>query len=555
MTIRKKKTLLLITVAVCFILAIVAWQFTKPSAAGPPRLERFLPSTTLGFLQAYDLRAQTLHITQSTAWSALLEQDPMAGPLLLMGANHAGIMDASYALALVGLDVQGGHPAPQAALLGHFNSTTSLRMFEHRLLQKLKAPSPNRQNHNGIEILLWEESPKGSVAYAKSGNLAVMSNSVPALRMVLDVARGRATSLAGNPRLIRARQRASSNDEMFGFLDGEQLQKALISLPDGSKQKEISGLLEGMGLTSIESGSMASSFEDGRVLETFDLHVPLGGNGFLRELLSNPPTQTTLLNWVPEEAHQVADASIANSGDAFKHLKTVMAPLMQQHGGLDPDDFLLKFHAKTGIDFQEELLKSLGGEICLAQITIESVSRQLLLINVLDETGIAKLFEKVAQKNNWKIHSEDFQGIPVHQINMAANHSLGWAFFKGNLAVSTSMELIKKSLATQQNGKSLGLSPAYLEARQLLQQPPMFIYYRDNRDYLKQLESLLKTSKKGIPELRETAQLKPSFAFGCASASGFQIRSYSPLGTFPSLMIGILSHITPEGQDTASPHH
>ncbi len=553
MTIKKKKTILLITVFVCFALAIITWQFTKPTAAGPPRLERFLPATTLGFIQAYDLRSQTLHITESEAWRALLDENPTAGPLLLMSANHAGLLDASYAVALCGLEIQNEKPAPAGALLAHFNSHYSLGMFERRLLEKRKSSANGEKLYEGVKISIWEEKDHPPLYYAKKDTLAVLANSFATITGILDVASDKAPSLAGNSRLIEARGKATNNDELFGFFDSTQLRQSLKSISDEQKQKRLKELLQETGLDWVEYGAMNSSFVEGRVLESFELHIPQQGAGILREVLNTPPTSGALLSFVPEGASQVLDASIANASDALNQFLALIDRLHSSQNKPGAEDFLKHITEKTGLDFQEDFLKSLGAEICLAQFSADP-SEGLLLLNLLDENRMEQTLKKVADKIRQPITTATYQGFPVRQIALPGKMALSYTFINGNLIVSSTRGSVEKSIAAYREGKSLSASPSYLEARQEMLHPSSFIYYSSNKDYLKQLEVVLKDSDKDFKPGGKDSNLRPSFAFGYTEPNGYLIKSLSPLGIFPRTLMMVTSRISAEIEKDGSPH-
>lgn len=553
MTIKRKKTILLTTVFVCFALAIITWQFTKPTAAGPPRLERFLPAAALGFIQAYDLRSQTLHITESEAWRALLEENPTAGPLLLMSANHAGVLDASYAVALCGLEMQNEKPAPVGALLAHFNSRFSLGIFERRLLDKRRNSVKGEKVYQGVKISIWEEKDHPPLYYAEKDKLAVLANSFATITGILDVASDKAPSLAGNPRLLEARGRTANNDELFGFFDGSQLRQSLKGISDEQKQIMLKEFLRETGLDWVEYGAMTSSFVEGRVLESFELHIPQQGAGILREVLNTPPTSGDLLSLVPEGASQVLDASTANTSDALNQFLALIDRLHSSQNKPGAEDFLKHLTEKTGIDFQEDFLKSLGAEICLAQFSADH-SEGLLLLNLLDENRMEQALEKVAEKIHQPITFSTYQDFPIRQITLRGEHRLSYTFINGNLVVSPSRESVERSVATHHDGKSLSMSPSYLEARQEMQHPASFIYYSSNKDYLKQLEVVFKDSDKDYKPGGKDSNLRPSLAFGYTQPNGYLIKSLSPLGIFPRTLMLVTSRISTEIEKDGPPH-
>src|SRR5215212_7275847 len=108
----------------------------RPSKAENPRLERYLPAETVGFVEVNDLRAQALKIIESEAWREFSKENSAASSLLMLTANHAGVLDASYAVALLGVGAtEDGKPEPQFVVVAQFDGWESRRTFENRVLR------------------------------------------------------------------------------------------------------------------------------------------------------------------------------------------------------------------------------------------------------------------------------------------------------------------------------------------------------------------------------------------------------------------------------------
>ena len=557
MSIKRKKSILLAIVIACFTIGIIAWQFTKPSSADPPHLEKFLPARTVGFVQAHDLRAQALKIADSEAWQALLLQNPTASPLFLMGANHSGILDASYALALLGVELQQDRPHPQAVLVANFNSGQALHIFEHRLLERKKRPVKSRERYGEVEILTWggkEATPGPSVCYFKMRNLLGVSNSIAALREVIDVVQGKTPSLSGNPRLLEARRRASHHDEMFGFLDGEAWGKMLRVLPDDGKGIPLRLLSEGTGARAVEYGSMTSAFEAGYVVENFVVRVSRSETGLIRTLLGNPPTQALLLELVPENALQVFDVSLANSADVFDQLRNLLNKLGEPVKKPGADELLSVFSEKTGVDFRNEIIESIGAELCLFRLPGQGLGRGAVLLNLQDEPRFRQTLEKSMTKLRVSSTPITLQGQPFQQIE-EKGHKLIFGSVRDNFVLSPEASTLESILNTLKSGRSLAAAPAYAKARSGISESPVFLYYSSNQDYLNSLGKMLSRHNQEFKLVEQDSRLQPSIAFGCAQSDGFHVESHSPLGTFPRLLMLVTSRIVEEIKDETPPHN
>jgi hypothetical protein len=556
MSIKRKKTILLVSIVACFTIGIIAWQFTKPSSADPPHLEKFLPARTVGFVQAHDLRAQALKIADSEAWQALLAENPTASPLFLMGANHSGILDASYALALLGVEFQRELPLPQAVLVANFTSGQALRIFEHRLLERKKASVKSRVRYQEVEILLWEgkeASPGPSLGYFKLQNRLALSNSIAALREVIDVLQGKAPSLSANPKLMEARRRASHHDEMFGFIDGEAWGKLLAGLPRQGKTKLLHLFSQGMGMNTVEYGSMTSAFAEGYVVENFVVRISRTENGLIRTLQGNPPTQGLLLELVPENILQLFDVSVANAADVFDQLRSLVSEMGGQENKNEIDDWLAAFREKTSLDFRNEIIESIGAEICLFQLPGPGQGQGAILLNLQDPQRFQLTLEKLTAKLRISSTPITVGGQVFRQLE-DKGHKLVFGLVRDNLVLSPGTSALESMLSTLKSGRSLAASPAYAKARNAATEPPLFIYYGSNQDYLNSLGKILHRQNKDFRPTEQESHLQPSIALGYSKADGFHVESHSPLGTFPRLLMLVTSRLMEEINAETPPH-
>ncbi len=543
------------------VLGLTAWKFAMPTAAESPRLERYLPAETIGFVEVNNLRAQALQVLDSEAWRAFTKDNQAASALVMMGANHTGVLDASYALALVGVSGEGAASArqPQFVLIAEFTSTEARHTFENRALHLLheakeKNLTPQTENYNDVEIHTLASTHGHAAAYAQVGNMLLVSNSNEGIKKILDVKAGKAKTLEGNARFIEARAQAPYSGGLFGFLDVASLTRVIDSVPAQEKEgvAAFRQLFHGVGADSVQSITLTSSFVDGRVTERIVVSAPDKGAGLLHALASNPPTPQALLALVPENASQVFDASIANAPQSFDELSAVVNQIAEQKGKKTVADALQELTEKTSVDLRGEIIGAFGAEACLMQLPEDGKRVGAIILNLKDQERFARALEKVAKFKEQTISAREYKGV---QITHAAknDHDHFYAFLGGNFVASESGAAIERIIDTSQGAASLASSAAYRTASANATGSPLFVYYNSNTDYLKHLGGMLAGGGQGSQAAGQpTAGVRPSFAFGISRGDGFLIESRSPLGTFPRLLTMVTAKMASHKDAAAS---
>src|SRR5688572_24662122 len=417
--------------AAALVLAgVAAAQFAQPTKAVNPRLERLLPADTVGFVEVNDLRAQALKVIESEAWREFSKENSSASSLFMIGANHMRALDASYAVALLGVAAgESGKPEPQFVVVAQFNDWEARITFENRVLRfvrdgQSKGVETTTEKLDDVTINTVKRLGVHRFTYAKSGDLLIVSNNGAAIRRVLDVRAGKTPSLETNEKFKRARAGSGAVDGMFGFLDGAALTAIVDNAPAGEGEKSAERvaafrqLFHGVGAASVESASFTSAFEDGRVLERFQLIAPTR-EGVLATVAANPPTQGALLALVPEDAVQAFDASVANAPQTFDQMLALASQFGPRPGGKGPEAGLAAFAEKTGVDFRAEIVGALGGEFCAAQLTSktsEEGASGVLILNLKDEQAFAQTLAKFAERNKFETTARDYKGVTVRRI-------------------------------------------------------------------------------------------------------------------------------------------
>jgi hypothetical protein len=534
------------------VLGLAAMQFARPSRAENPRLEKYLPADSVGFIQVNDLRAQALKIIESEAWREFTKQNQSSSSLFMMMANHAGALDASYAVALLGAGQDAeGRRRPDVVMIAEFNSWSARRTFENRVLRFVreageKGVTKKEEKYEGATLNLLTREGRGAFAYAQSGNTLYMSNSTGAIKRALDVKAGKAQSLETNAAFAQARSRSGAQAEgAFGFLDGAALKRLVdeapaAGAPDGAAA--FRELFHGVGADGVQSASFTSAFDDGRVVERFVVNAPEKG-GVLAAVAANPPTPQALLAFVPEDATAAFDASIAGAPNTFEELFTLFSRVAEQNGKRGPADALSEFASKTGVDLRADILASLGTEVCLAQLRNEGGHGGVVILNLKDEAAFAGALAKFAGHHKRAVSERDYKGVTVRSIAGEKGRGIEYAFVGGNLIASGEGALVERVIDTARGGRSLGAGEAYRAASANLTGQPQFVYYNSNADYLNRLGGMLNGSGQEFKPSGEGASLRPSFAYGLSRPEGFYVESRTPLGIFPRLLAGISSRL------------
>ncbi|MDT5156417.1 MAG: hypothetical protein QOH51_774 [Acidobacteriota bacterium] len=561
----KSKTFIIVAVALLVVGGVAAAQFARPTKAENPRLERLLPADTVGFIEVNDLRAQALKVIESEAWREFSKENSAASSLFMIGANHAGALDASYAVAMLGVGAsESGKPEPQFVVVAKFDGWEARRTFENRVLRfvrdgQSKGVETKTEKYNDVTVNEVSSPGVHRFTYAYVNELLVVSNTGEAVRRVLDVRAGKLPSLETNQTFAHARANSKAVDGMFGFLDGAALTRLIDSVPGVENEKvnekiaAFRQFFHGTGAGSVQSVAFTSAFEGGRVVERFSVVAP-NRDGVLATVAANPPTQAALLALVPDTAVQAFDASVANAPQTFDQMLSLAQQLSEQSGKKSPTDALAEFTEKTGVDFRGEIVGAIGTEFCAAQLTGGTASdgpSGVVILNLKDEGAFARALLKFAESKKRATAERDYKGVSIHQIAGEGGHELEYAFVGGNFVASGKGAAVERVIDTAQGGRSLKSSAAYQEAVAQITSPAQFVYFNTNADYLNRLGRTLKGGEQEFKTEGQVATLRPSFAFGLTQADGFYVESRTPLGTFPRLLTGITSRFGHETKENA----
>ncbi len=553
---RRKPYLFGIAAAV-LVLGLAAMQFARPSRAQSPRLEKFLPADAVGFVQVTDLRAQALKIIESEAWREFTKQNQAASSLFMITANHAGALDASYAVALLGPGADAeGRRRPEVILVAEFNDWDARRTFGRRVLSFVREAddkdfTTKEEKYEGAVLNTVTGEGRDGFAYATKDTTLYLSNSAAAIKRALDVRADKAPSLETNETFAKARTGWKEADGMFGFLDGAAVTRVIDETASHEGGAEaFRQLFHGLGADAVRAASFTSTFDDGRVVERFAVNAPEKG-GVLASVAANPPTRQALLAYVPADAFAAFDASVAGAPETFEAVLALFSRVAEQAGSKKgPGDVLSEFTAKTGVDFRGDIVRSLGAEVCFALLATGGGRDSVLILNLKDEAAMAGALAKFAEHNKRAVTEREYKGVTIRAIAGEKGSGIEYAFVGGNLVASDGGDAaVERVIDTAQGGASLGASERFRAASAGMAGQPQFVYYNSNADYLNRLGGMLKGGGQEFKSSEQSASLRPSIAYGLSKPEGFYVESRSPLGIFPRLLAGVSSRIAAEAPE------
>ncbi|MBI3949961.1 MAG: DUF3352 domain-containing protein [Acidobacteria bacterium] len=537
---------------------ILFWQLGRASS---PQMERFLPADTLAFVEAANLSDQALQLVETQAWKALSEASPELTTGFLLGANYSGLLRANVAAALIRLQVNDKSIEPVAVVLAESDDENFERSVALFLSNQFDQEQPTAStDYRGVSILSYGQDQHKHLSYARIDDLFIFSDREGGLREVIDVVRGGTASLATNPRVVQMRQRLGYTDGFFGFADGQQALHTVQTLQQ-SRQSctsqeavEAEQALRVFGLDSVTAIGGVSSFERGGVVERLRIETRGGGAGVIRAFLNAPARPHRVLSLVPANADRVFVASMDGAVSVYDEIYNAFVQLAHPDEKAKMDAEL----AELGVSLRDDLLASVGQEGAIIHLPLpeQNWDRAVLIAEVRDPVRLRQSVERVASQHHLSLTEGGYAGRSLMTIkHEKTNHPMHIAFVDNFIAASDNTAAIEAVIDAYQSGNTISTSPLYQEAFAGRSSAPLFTFYGTNEHLLKLMARMLGQAKgTDMATPVETTALFPTVLYGVAEGDGLYIESYSPLGTFPHVLTGLMAHLSKVGANERSHH-
>jgi hypothetical protein len=548
-----RKRIFIGTLIVAVAASVLFWQLA--GRASSPHMERYLPADTLAFVEAANLSEQTLRLVETKAWKVFSEANPELATGFLMSTNYSGLLRANVAAALIRLQVNAEETRPLAVVLAESDDDNFQQNIDLFFAKQFEQAPPAVSDYRGVSLMSYGQGPHRHLSYARMDDLFIFSDREDGLKEVIDVLRGGAASLADNPRLTEMRQRLGYTDGFFGFADGEQALRAVHALQQSRRScaadeaLEVERVLRAFGLDSVTAIGGVSSFEAEGVVERLRIETRDGGTGVIRAMLNSSASPRQILSLIPATAHHVF---VASTGDAVAIYDEVYRAMLQVAGPEEKAN-IEKELAELGVSLRDDLLATAGQEVAIITLPSSDSKRSgiALVVEVRDLARLKQSLERIADSHQLSIVESTYADSPVMTIeSKKADDSLHVAFVDDFLAISDTASVIEAVIDAHRSGNTMATSSEYQQAFAGRVSAPRFTFYQTSEDVLKLMIRALGHSKNaGAIALADGEKLFPTALYSVAEGNGLYVESYSPLGTFPYLLTGLVAELSKVGQD------
>jgi hypothetical protein len=542
---KMKKPIIIGVLIAAVAVPVLFWQLA--GRASSPRLERFLPADTLAFVEAANLSEQTLRLVETKAWQAFSKHNPELATGALLGANYSGLLRADVAAAMIRLRAGDHRVEPIAVILAESDDENFKGSVETFIKTRFGDAQPSvTTEYRGIPIISYAQDQRPRLSYAQVDDLFIFSDRQDGVKEIINVMQGQTPSLATNARVAAMRQRLGYTDGLFGFADAEQLRRALHTvrgIRPHSRTSDIEQMLHTLGVDSVTAVGGVSSFEADGVVERLRVEIPNGGTGVVRSFLQTSASPRLVLSFVPASARHLFVASTGDVSAIYDQLYRTFDQIADPKDKAKLDTEL----AELGVDLKNDIVATLGRELAIADLSASEQGRHrgVAIIEVLDPERLTQSIGQIANRKGATVDETTHAGRQVMAIRgKHATHATYLAIVDNFLVIAESEDAIKAVIEAHDSGHTMAASTEYRQVFAGRAAAPMFSFYATNENLLT-LMSQTFGKRNHITDAPSAAaeKLFPTALYGVAEPDGLYIESYSPLGTFPRLLTGLLSHL------------
>lgn len=446
-------------------------------------LADLLPTETFIALGARDLGSQQAklqpfidefeRLNLSTALSQILtsgseaDQTTLTLPSELEGL---GPLDFAATEAWIALSISRFNPLPVVTLLSHLSATASSR-FDALISQAASEEGVETAVEGSISFyqkrFTSENTPPLALAFAKQGQLLMLSSSPDVLRGVLRQIQGSKDPSFGKSEAYGKTLANLGEANFMAYLDYAQVPKALASYVKGlGFDKLVTRLTNALETAGVSAGVLRFS-ASGLESESLQAVNRQGKDKLLLKLLStSSQVDNSLLNFYSTEAYAFS-AQTLNLAGWWDFLNDISASTPELGGSLD--ELLSMF---LTVNLRDSLFSWTGEQFAslstgASQATIPGVAssnllgEQVFILEAKDEAkakeGLSQLFAKASQgiaaftdpsggAGNAKMKTQEQQGITLYSYEISSGITLSFAIVKGYALIATSTDALSIAL-------------------------------------------------------------------------------------------------------------
>jgi hypothetical protein len=431
-------SLAVIVVTACY------FAFRRPE---PVAIERYVPASSLAYLEINNLADVVDGLTNTQAWRELGPAFGLSSQLRqiglmadLVGRTGLGPEEAvlagraQLAVALTDVEAETGqtdegpylHFKPRLALIieTHARPATAARLVNERAIivaQRIygMAVEQQEQEHQGTRLLVFRgANADRPLVAAAIGSVVVLTNHVEAMKASLDTIAGRSPSLAEDAALARLKPDVAGHAAVTAFVTETGINKLIALLPALAASRyaaepetvaSFTNLLEHLASQAAAGLLYSAEFKDGGVADRYLTALKPGIGEALAEALK--PAQAASFaspQLIPRNVEEVTLLNVERAGELPERALKQLAPHVDIVAGIALREFVINLRKQYGIEGGESVGDGIGHEIAL--VNFGDGGPQAMLVSVKDKTKLAPFISRYLSRGNAKVTTENDHG-------------------------------------------------------------------------------------------------------------------------------------------------
>src|SRR5205085_9098084 len=480
-----RRNLLIAAIVLAVMVATACYfAFRRPE---PVAIERYVPASSLAFLEINNLADVVDGLTNTQAWRELGPAFGLSSQLRqiglmadLVGRTGLGPEEAVLAgraqLAVALTDVEAEtrqtdegpylHFKPRLALIieTHARPATAARLVNDRALivaQRIYGMSvaQEEQDYQGTRLLIFRgANADRPLVAAAFGSVVILANHLDAMKASLDAIAGRSPSLAEDATLSRLLPNVADHAAVTAYVTATGINKLIALAPALAASRSaaapetvasFTSLLEHLAGQAAAGLLYGAEFKDGGVVDRYLTALKPGiGEALAQAMKTAPAASFASPQLVPREVEEVTLMNIERAGELPERALQQLAPHVDIVAGLALREFVINLRKQYGIEGGESVGDAVGHEIAL--INFGDSSPQAMLISVNDRAKLAPFITRYLARGDAKVTTEAIGGT---EALVSAGEDGRAAAFIGNFLVLATRQQIEQMTDAQSNGR------------------------------------------------------------------------------------------------------
>jgi len=371
-------------------------------------------------------------------------------------SNLSQVFVGEMAIALLSMPEE--EQMPSFIVMGKVNPDKLQSFLEARLKPILRRNVGKVDFHSseGLTEIVVNESP--IAFYAVKDELLGFSLDRNAVADVISKPMPAAKSFHANPRFAKVLERIPPDSRSIFFAN---VKRILDTFGDEMPGQE-GDVLKSLGILDIQAAAGYDTVTDGAQLGSLCLITsgkPRGVLALLGQAAAPPPTA----RYVPGDYSFYARLRFSSFSDAWSNLMNVLQDMSPGQAQEHIANFLEGFRWATELDFDSDLLDSLGGEVAVAVAVPERlrIPEGLALLEVRNREKVEKIMAKILPDPLGR--TDEYKGVAIRTSNLGPV-TAAFAFLDKYLVMGTDVSVVKSVVDVKAAGGSLAENPAFRSA-------------------------------------------------------------------------------------------